>query len=212
MKKKLKISDVDLQIEKALNFAIIQHSGQFREGTGIPYVAHPLDVLKQLALWEIYKSEENIDLWVTAIIHDTWEDGERSLEPAALELIAELFNKRIACWVEALSFRKRRENESSAEYQTAKSAHFNELVLTEVEVIVIKLADRIRNTYDFLAYGDYAPKYYQRGSGIIDAFFKRKEDIANRFGDKSVALMKLSILSLETEINVPYLTDILISG
>lgn len=199
-KTKSKVSELDLLIEKALNFAVIQHYEQYRKGTGIPYVAHVLDVLKQLALWGIVKSEENADIWATALIHDTYEDGDTTLE-----LIESLFNKRIAGWVDALSFRSRNEGESSQDYQAAKSAHFEKLESADLEVIVIKLADRLCNVRDFMAdikTLDYAAQYYQKGKAILAAFKKRRKDIFEKFGDEIVFFIICSIHDLESRLGI----------
>lgn len=188
-------TDLNKLIEKALNFAVIKHKDQFREGTGIPYVAHVLDVLKQLARWDIKKSINNADIWVTALTHDTIEDSDTTEE-----LLAVIFNEKVGRWVKALSFRKREIGETSEQYQTAKSAHFDQLEHEDVEVIVIKVADRICNTYDFMAEGNYGQKYYNRGKGIINAFYKRREDIAERFVGETTAKIELSILRLENDL------------
>lgn len=59
------------KIFDAIDFAQKAHSGQFRKGTHIPYIIHPLEVMKILYQ---YTDDENI--LIAAILHDTLEDTE----------------------------------------------------------------------------------------------------------------------------------------
>ena len=57
------------KIFEAIDFAQKAHSGQFRKGTKIPYIIHPLEVMKILFQ---YTNDENII--IAGILHDTLED------------------------------------------------------------------------------------------------------------------------------------------
>lgn len=57
------------KIFEAIDFAQHAHWGQFRKGTHIPYIIHPLEVMKILSQ---YTDDENII--IAGILHDTLED------------------------------------------------------------------------------------------------------------------------------------------
>ena len=80
-------------INKAIMFATISHSNQYRKGTNIPYILHPLEagiIVSQI------KYDEN--LICAAILHDITEDVHVSYE--TLEV---MFGKRIADLVKSQS-------------------------------------------------------------------------------------------------------------
>ena len=80
-------------INKAIMFATISHGNQFRKGTTIPYILHPLEagiIVSQM------KYDEN--LICAAILHDITEDVHVSYET-----IEKMFGKRIAGLVQSQS-------------------------------------------------------------------------------------------------------------
>ena len=63
------------KINKAITFAACAHHGQFRKGTDIPYIIHPLTV------YEICKNlTNNEDYLIVALLHDTIEDTNVTYE------------------------------------------------------------------------------------------------------------------------------------
>ncbi len=75
-----------VMINKAIMFASITHSNQYRKASNIPYILHPLEA--GIIVSQIRYDE---DLICGAILHDTIEDVHVSYES-----IATMFNKRIA--------------------------------------------------------------------------------------------------------------------
>ena len=80
-------------IFKAIGFAVKAHSGQYRKGTKLPYIVHPLGVAKILIE---YGCPEQ--LIVAGILHDAVEDTHVSLHE-----IKHLFGWDVADLVEAAS-------------------------------------------------------------------------------------------------------------
>lgn len=64
-----------MNVIKAINFIAEKHKDQFRRGTGLPYIVHPITVM---ALIDEYKGDsKNIKiLKCAALLHDTLEDTE----------------------------------------------------------------------------------------------------------------------------------------
>jgi (p)ppGpp synthase/HD superfamily hydrolase len=63
------------RIFEAIEFGARAHAGKYRKGTEVPYIVHPLGVMKILV--EHGASE---DLVVAGILHDTVEDTYVTLE------------------------------------------------------------------------------------------------------------------------------------
>lgn len=57
-------------LEKAVRFAFEKHEGQVRKGTELPYIVHPMEVMKLLNEMD---ADEN--LLIAGLLHDVVEDG-----------------------------------------------------------------------------------------------------------------------------------------
>lgn len=169
-------SAANLRIQEATKYVANAHSKQFRD-TGVPYIVHPLEVLKKICLWGVDKVKF-LDLWITVLTHDTIEDTEVTYEE-----LKEFFGEKVANWVQMLSFRAKLTGEDSKDYQLAKSRHLDDFVNKPVEVLVAKLADRFCNIIDFMQSGsDYASKYYKRAIGLVEVAIIRRLEIETTFG------------------------------
>lgn len=176
MQKELLPANAD-PIQRAAGFATFHHYNQFRKGTGIPFIIHPLEVLKRVAGWGI-TNVVHPEVWQLALLHDTVEDTDATLEDIKRE-----FGERVADWVRHMTFRDKLPNEDSQAYQAEKSAHLACFAQKPPEVLVVKVADRICNVYDFLAEGTgYAVKYHQRASGLWEALRSQEEAVIATFG------------------------------
>ena len=154
-------------VNKAFLNAVQLHDGQTRKGTKIPYVYHVLQVAEQLALWDIPRDKEP-DMWAAAMLHDTVEDCD--IDP---EQLREEYNTTIAHYVEQLTF----------DGQVSKAEYLAGYKDKEIEVVVVKLADRFRNTNDFLnSDPKYAKKYWNKAQELTQAGLDRIDEIEKRFG------------------------------
>jgi (p)ppGpp synthase/HD superfamily hydrolase len=61
------------RMSKAIEFASLAHAGEFRKGTTIPYIVHPLDVFSILL-----KNGSSEDLAIAGVLHDVLEDTTRT--------------------------------------------------------------------------------------------------------------------------------------
>ena len=137
LKKKIEQSDRSYDeaiIDKAIDYAIEAHTGQFRS-SGEEYVCHPLQVA--LILVQMGMDSETI---VAALLHDVVEDTD-----ATLEDLTRLFGPDVALLVDGvtkidkLAFSTREEQQAE---------NFRKMLLAlskDVRVIIIKLADRLHN-------------------------------------------------------------------
>lgn len=70
-------------IQKAIEFSANVHKGHFRKGSKVPYITHPFEVAKILG--EAVAPNENEALICAALLHDTVEDTETSLDTIRME-------------------------------------------------------------------------------------------------------------------------------
>lgn len=145
------------QLEDAIIFATDKHKGQIRKGDGRPYILHPMSVLIRL---NSVKTSKNMFLLSTAaILHDTVEDCEVSLEE-----IAAKFGYHVASLVEELTLDK-----SKYEKIGKKEYLAQELLKMSSYALVIKLCDRLDNVSDLKSMNEeFRNKYREETRYILD--------------------------------------------
>lgn len=121
-------------LNRAYVYAMQAHGTQKR-ASGDPFFAHPLEVAGILT--DLHLDDATI---VAAVLHDTVEDTE-----ATLEEIRRLFGPEIGALVDGLTKLKRLDLVSK---QAAQGENFRKLLLAvaaDVRVLLVKLADRLHN-------------------------------------------------------------------
>ncbi len=132
----------DEDIEKALNFCIFYHQGQYRK-SGEDYAVHPILVACIVSYFGGDK-----EMIIAALLHDVVEDTE-----CTIEQIKDEFSESVANLVGGLTkiVEIRYENlaPSSSNERLAKSAlSFRKMLVAsvkDVRVLVVKLCDRLHN-------------------------------------------------------------------
>jgi GTP pyrophosphokinase len=129
-------------VRKAINFAV-QYHGTQKRASGEPYYYHPLQVAEIIAQMRL-----DSDSIVTAILHDTIEDTDLTIE-----CIEKNFSKDIAKLVDGVT--KLTKIEFKAD-NVRQVENFRKLLLAmsdDIRVLLIKLADRLHNmrTIDFIS-------------------------------------------------------------
>jgi GTP pyrophosphokinase len=126
-------TDEDL-LNRAYVFAMKAHGSQKR-ASGDPYFSHPVEVAYMLTEFKLDTASI-----ATALLHDTVEDTE-----ATLEDIEKLFGKEICALVDGVTKLSRLETKS----ENAKQAeNFRKLLVAmseDLRVLMVKLADRLHN-------------------------------------------------------------------
>ncbi|QOY88747.1 HD domain-containing protein [Paludibaculum fermentans] len=136
----------------AIQFAAAAHSGQYRKGTNVPYLIHPMRAAATLL--EAGCPEK---LAVAAILHDTVEDCF-----VTYQQIEALFGAEVADLVRGAS-----EPEKAASWEQRKQ-HTIELLATAGEdLLLVAIADKIDNIRsireDIEKRGDHAWTRFRRG-------------------------------------------------
>jgi len=153
--------------EKALEFAIKHHKGQYRKISNFPYIWHPISVAKNV---QENKISKNIQLLMTAaLLHDLVEDTN-----VTLEIIAKEFGFKVASIVEELSSDKEKIKEvGKTEYLKDKMTKMSSYAL------VIKLSDRLDNIKDLSdAKPDFKEKYTKETSEILTHLYQNRTKLS----------------------------------
>ena len=159
-------------LQRAVVFATKAHAGQFRKMSGLPYIVHPMAVLSQISEWGI----TNLVIWKAALCHDILEDRPT----IKIGDLVEILGDESALLVAELSFFPDKNSDMSAPMQ--KKRYMDSFYNKSVPALVIKVADRICNTFDFLCTDpDYAVKYWEKATTLFDAMMDREEEIVAYF-------------------------------
>jgi len=166
-------------IDRAVLLAANLHHGQHRKdqqgGISLPYLVHPLEVLKLLWSWGV--ADDTV--LAAAALHDVFEDtdatGHAVHDACGIDvynLVAELTQS---------------DDQDKADYIRS----FGDPAQKSVESLVVKVADRICNVRDFLRtdFG-YAGKYLLRARELRAAVASRYKEVTCRFGNEVTAAMR----------------------
>lgn len=121
-------------VNKAHAYAKKMHEGQFRS-SGEPYFTHPVEVAQILA-----EMKMDVTTIVTAILHDTVEDTD-----ATLEDLEKNFGKSVSDLVNGVSKLTRIESQT---LEGKQAENFRKLLLAmseDIRVLLVKLSDRLHN-------------------------------------------------------------------
>ena len=122
------------QIERAYRHAARAHAGQVRK-TGSPYITHPLQVAAIVANMNLDHASI-----VSALLHDVLEDT-----PTTKSMLMREFGEDIADIVDGLSKLNDLEFRSKEEAQAESFRKMLLAMVSDIRVILIKLADRLHN-------------------------------------------------------------------
>ena len=169
-------------IKKAWEFCVHYHDGQMR-ASGEPYIIHPLEVAEVLA-------EMKLDSTAIAagLLHDAVEDT-----PVTTEEIAAAFGEQVAHIVEGVTKIDKIQFANREERQAENVRKMLLAMVSDVRVVLIKLADRLHNmrTLEHLkpdrqesiareTLDIYAPLAHRLGMGKVRG---ELEDLAFRYTD-----------------------------
>ncbi len=142
------------RVFQAIEFATKAHTGQFRKGTKVPYIVHPLGVAKILI--EAGCSE---DVAVAGILHDTVEDSSTRIDDIRRD-----FGEEVARLVEGAS-----EPNKSDTWENRKQHTIDILETAPMDAVYVSLADKLANIRDIRA------DYEKLGDDVFLRFNRPKE-------------------------------------
>ena len=154
------------RLDRALIVAAIAHSEAQRKGTEIPYITHPVAVARLLERYGFHE-----DLVIAGLLHDVLEDFDerddlvkqrfREVFPAlqnaptafraALSaFLNEQFGPNVMSLVEAVTERKRDENDAERAWLDRKKEQLEHFRQVTSEVAALKCADALHNAASIL--------------------------------------------------------------
>ena len=146
-------------LQKAIEYAVEKHSGDVRKGTSIPYIVHPVEVMKITS--GITEDEE---VRAAAVLHDTVEDTG-----ATQNDIRERFGDRVCGLVLAESENKREGIPEVETWEIRKRETVEKLEHADRDAKIICLADKLANIRDiYRDYKKYGEKLWGRFSAPDD--------------------------------------------
>jgi len=78
------------KILKAIELAFVKHDGQYRKGTKIPYITHPMAVMNLLLMEQADDQSISDDMIIAGILHDVYEDTNTTLDEIGQNFGAEV--------------------------------------------------------------------------------------------------------------------------
>lgn len=122
-------------LNKAIVFATEAHQGQFRKGTHIPYILHPMEAASIVGTMT---TEDEII--AGAVLHDVVEDTDTTVDE-----IKELFGERVAAIVASESENKREDKPAESTWKIRKQETLYHLKNATIDVKMITLGDKLSN-------------------------------------------------------------------
>ena len=202
-------------IQQALEYVVEAHKGQTRkagvDGKHIPYVVHPIEVMKRVWSWGLGQPV----FLVAALLHDVLEDCpainlETFMHPDVHLGIQKVFGKEIADIVVELTFKddgdfqptKTCGTKATQDSKKAKEEYMNSFQNKSLPSLLIKLSDRFCNVHDFMITSpSYAWKYLRKADSLLNVANRRKGEIIERYGQYTIDCIKKDYTLLCMEIN-----------
>lgn len=165
-------------LERAIYFATTKHAGQTRRNKVMPYIVHPIEVMKTLYDWGV----REVELLCAAVLHDTLEDTKTTREE-----IANGWGSKVLQYVEEVS--KLGVDDATIEEKVSFLRSFQEHNKSTGGGL-LKLADRWCNIKDFRREDkrEWFPSYYALQAYPICTWFYKNiyredgQDIGTLYG------------------------------
>lgn len=141
-------------IFEAIQFAAAAHAGQYRKGSPVPYIVHPMNVART-----VLNAGGAEYVGVAAVLHDTVEDT-----PATLDDLRRLFGPRVADLVDGMS-----EPDKQGTWESRKRHTLAVLETAGEDLLLLALADKLDNIRSIRE--DLA----RRGESLWDVFKRPRE-------------------------------------
>jgi (p)ppGpp synthase/HD superfamily hydrolase len=153
----------------AIEFATRAHAGQFRKGTRIPYIVHPLAVARILIE---HDAPDNVVF--AAVLHDVIEDTN-----ATLAQVRAAFGDEVARLVQGMSEPNRQDTWENRKHHTLTF-----METAPLNVLLIKVADQLDNIrslrQDYAQQGEAIWQRFHRGREKQEWYYKRMFDVLHR--------------------------------
>lgn len=161
-------SDVDGNVDGMKLLAEKWHAGAYRRGRDhLPYIVHPAAVVAMLRDWGYKDYEDGLTLSV-AWGHDLLEDTEVPREDIVAACSRRELGEMVLAGIAMLTFTPPKGVDDAA-YDQAKADYIKNVGAgAPVEILAVKIADRLCNTLDFARSGNpRAAGYLADGAALF---------------------------------------------
>ena len=146
-----------------------------RKDSNKPAITHPARVVAMLEKWGVADPRILCIGWGHDLLEDT------SVDPQEIVKASEQF---VLDCIQHLTFMRFGEPDpyNQAEYKAAKKAYVTKVATTSpVEALIVKLADRLSNTMEFLENGHHHKpiKYFKKGEDLFNAISRIDPPLRN---------------------------------
>jgi len=157
-----------------MEYAMKAHSGQYRKGTRIPYIYHPLNVGRIL-----FENEYSNEIVIAGFLHDTVEDT-----PVSFNDINSVFGEYVAFLVENAT-----EEDKNDTWENRKNQTIEKLKTAQEDVLALSCADKLDNIrsihQDYNRIGEELWKRFNRSkekqrwyyTSLASVFNEKKKEI-----------------------------------
>lgn len=170
--------------DKAIAYAVKQHSGQTRKGTNVPYIIHPMETASIVGTMT-----DDLEILAAAVLHDVVEDAQVTINE-----LKERFGDRVAKLVAAESEDKRADQSQASTWKIRKSETISHLVTASKDEMMITLGDKLSNiravNRDYEVMGERVWELFNQ---------KEKAEHAWYYGAVAQALVSLSAFPVYRE-------------
>ena len=122
-------------LDRAIIFATEAHKGQFRKGTQIPYILHPMEAAAIVSTMTIEP-----EVIAGVVLHDVVEDTSTTMDE-----IRDMFGDRVASLVGAETENKRENLPALSTWKIRKQETLDHLDTASLDVKMITLGDKLSN-------------------------------------------------------------------
>ena len=172
---KLKVTDQQPLLDRAIEFAAVKHAGQLRKGTKLPYFTHVMEAMEIVC-----RITDDEEIRAAAVLHDTLEDTETTKE----ELVQN-FGQRVADLVAAESENKREDKPAEETWVTRKLETVEHMKTAPTEIRMIALGDKLSNvramTRDYRVVGERLWQRFNEKNPLYHGMYYG--ELANAFGE-----------------------------
>ena len=170
-------------LDRAILYATEAHEGQFRKGTQIPYILHPMEAASIVGTMTT-----DPEIIAGAVLHEVVEDTSTTIDD-----IRNLFGDRIAFLVCSETENKREHLSAQASWKIRKQETLDHLITAPLEVKMITLGDKLSNMRslwrDYNAIGDAVWQRFNQKDPAEQAWYYRSiAKLTERLSDTSAWL------------------------
>lgn len=174
---------------RAVEFAAKAHRGQYRKGTQVPYIVHPLGVARTLI--ELGCDE---DVVIAALLHDVVEDTSFTLENIKKE-----FGDRVASIVDGCT----EPHHNNEPWEVRKKHTIEFLKTAPSDVLLVACADKLDNIratkLDLQARGEETWSKFHKGRAEQEWYYRELAKIFSERSNGSPHSVLFSRLKLEVD-------------